>query len=70
MVEKIGMVRVVGIAKTVLGSKDKGLLEVCRELADALKRSVALPAEVTKNISGAVWVKVVVNSSINPSELC
>jgi hypothetical protein len=37
MVEKIGMVRVVGIAKTVLGSKDKGLLEVCRELADALR---------------------------------
>jgi 2-dehydropantoate 2-reductase len=65
MAEEIGVVRVVGIAKTVLGSRDEGLLEACHELADALK-STGLPAEVTKNISGAVWTKAVVNSSINP----
>ncbi len=65
MAVEVGVVRVVGIAKTVLGSKDESLLAPCHELADALK-SAGLPTEVTKNISGAIWAKAIVNSSINP----
>lgn len=64
MAEDVGIVRVVGIAKTVLGSRDESLLVTCSELADALK-SAGLPAEVTRNIDGGVWTKTIINSSIN-----
>ena len=65
MAEDVGVVRVVGIAKTVLGSRDEALLPACRELVDALK-DAGLPAEVSNDISGAVWTKAIINSSINP----
>ena len=65
MVEEIGIVKVKGIAKTLLGAKSEDLLNACSEFADALKEA-GLPAEVTKNIEGAVWTKAIINSSINP----
>lgn len=65
MAEEVGVVKVVGLSRTVLGSRDSGLLETCFEFADALK-SAGLPVEVTRNIDGATWVKTIVNSSINP----
>ncbi|MEM0217637.1 MAG: 2-dehydropantoate 2-reductase [Candidatus Nezhaarchaeales archaeon] len=65
MREEVGVVKVVGIAKTILGCRDEGLLTSCLEFMDALK-SAGLPAEVTRNIDGAVWAKTIINSSINP----
>lgn len=65
MAEDVGIIKVVGIAKTVLGSRDDNLLATCLELADTLK-TAGLPIEVTRNIDGAVWTKTVINSSINP----
>jgi len=65
MVEEVGVVKVQGIAKTVLGAKSEDLLSTCSEFSDAL-REAGLPAEVTKNIEGAIWTKAIINSSINP----
>ncbi|MEM4576482.1 MAG: ketopantoate reductase family protein [Candidatus Nezhaarchaeales archaeon] len=65
MTEEVGVIRAVGLSRTVLGSRDEDLLEACFEFADALK-SAGLLAEVTRNIDGATWVKTIVNSSINP----
>jgi len=65
MAEGIGNVKVKGIAKTLLGSRDPSLVDACKILAEALNEA-GLPTEVTSNIDGAVWTKTIVNSSINP----
>lgn len=65
MVEELGVVRVRGIGKTILGAKSEELLKACFELVDALK-DAGLPAKVTRNVEGAVWTKTIINSSINP----
>ncbi|RLF09201.1 MAG: 2-dehydropantoate 2-reductase [Thermoprotei archaeon] len=65
MVEQLGVVKVKGIASTVLGAEDRELVDACRELAKALSEA-GLPSTVTENVMGAVWTKAIVNSSINP----
>lgn len=65
VVEDIGVVKVVGVAKTLLGFRDEKLLTSCLEFAGALK-SAGIPTEVTSNIDGAFWTKTIVNSSISP----
>ncbi|MDI9619442.1 MAG: ketopantoate reductase family protein [Candidatus Nezhaarchaeota archaeon] len=65
MNEEVGVVKVKGIAKTLLGSESDELGNACSSLAEAL-REAGMPAEVTDNINGAVWTKTIVNSAINP----
>ncbi|MBS3817136.1 MAG: 2-dehydropantoate 2-reductase [Candidatus Thermoplasmatota archaeon] len=60
-----GKVKHAGKGETVIGAYPKGRVERVKETAELLS-SAGIKTEVTDNILGQIWKKVIVNSGINP----
>jgi len=65
ILDKPGVIIQTGMGETVVGELDGTTATRTQRVAEVLKES-RLPTRVTPNISGAVWMKTLVNAGINP----
>lgn len=65
ILHKPGVIIHTGTGETVVGELDGTTTPRAQKVAEVIRDS-GLPTEVTANISGAVWVKTLVNAGINP----
>jgi 2-dehydropantoate 2-reductase len=65
ILDKPGVIIPTGMGETVVGELDGVITTRVQRVAEALEGS-GFPTRVTSNISGAVWMKTLVNAGINP----
>ncbi len=63
--EKPGLVTHAGVGETLIGSYPTGINERVEEMAGILTDS-GIKTEITDNIYGYIWKKVIINAGINP----
>jgi len=65
ILDRPGVVIHTGVGETVVGELNGTVTARAEHIAEVLSAS-GLPTKATSNISGAVWMKTLVNSGINP----